>query len=171
MRSGCPICGDEPAYIDFSTYPYEVCSDCDKKAVNEDGQKARSDPKGDWGDNPVYVDGEKCWRRYRFGGWVTMKDMHDCESLEEFYQKHGVDMLKGDSLNEPLVVVLWAVSHAELVYLYGVRIPFIRVSVGELQYRIYTPPLYLLVVRRVKSVPDIQFVLRHLRNEWVQYAC
>jgi hypothetical protein len=53
MRSGCPICGDELIYIDLSTYPYEVCSDCDKKAVNEDGQKARSDPKGDWGESSL----------------------------------------------------------------------------------------------------------------------
>jgi hypothetical protein len=28
-----------------------------------------------------------------------MKDMHNCGSLEEFYQKHGVDMLNGDSIN------------------------------------------------------------------------
>jgi hypothetical protein len=24
------------------------------------------------------------------GGWVTMKDQHDCDSIEEFYEKHGL---------------------------------------------------------------------------------
>lgn len=98
MTSSCPICGDEPPYIDTSAYPYEICSDCDERAVNEDGEEPYHESPGDGGDNPVYVDGEKCWRRYRFGGWKTMKDMHDCDSLDEFYEKHGVDISKGGSL-------------------------------------------------------------------------
>lgn len=101
---GCPLCGQaEPD--DDSTYPNQVCDDCDARAVNEAGERPwHGWPPGeepdaaegvirmpsDRGENPVFIDGEKCWRRYRFGGWVTMKDDHDCDSLEEFYEQHGL---------------------------------------------------------------------------------
>lgn len=100
----CPICGGEGGGDD-STYPNLVCEECDERAVNADGEEPwHGWPPGeepeteegviamppDRGENPVFIDGQKCWRRYRFGGWVTMMDEHDCDSLEEFYEEHGV---------------------------------------------------------------------------------
>jgi hypothetical protein len=98
----CPICGGESGG-NHATYPNLVCDECDQQAVNENGDKPwhgwppGEEPESegetiqiplDQGENPVFINGEKCWRRYRFGGWVTMKDGHDCESLKEFYEAH-----------------------------------------------------------------------------------
>ena len=98
----CPFCG---VTVGQSTYPNLVCEECDERAVGKDGDETwdgwpdgevpESDDETvrlppDDGENPVFIDGEKCWRRYRFGGWVTMKDEHDCETLEEFYDAHSL---------------------------------------------------------------------------------
>lgn len=99
----CPICGGNVGGGD-QPYPNIVCDECDSRAVNADGddpwhgwppdEKPNSEEAGvrmppDRGENPVFIGGQKRWRRYRFGGWVTMKDDHDCTSLEEFYELHG----------------------------------------------------------------------------------
>jgi hypothetical protein len=35
------------------------------------------------------IDGIKCWRCYRYGGYVTMRDDHDCADIGQFYDKHN----------------------------------------------------------------------------------
>ena len=68
-------------------YEGQVCISCDKRAVNSDNKTPAHIPQFDDGDNPVFVDGIKCWRRNKFGGFVTMRDLHDCAALREFNRK------------------------------------------------------------------------------------
>ena len=75
--------------LDFSLrYPNLVCNDCEGKALNADGNSAVHLSWDDDGDNPVFIDGVKCWRRYKFGGYITMRDVHDFPTLTEFYRYH-----------------------------------------------------------------------------------
>ena len=112
----CAICGGMLESIAgelTKSYPNLVCWECDLRAVNTWGeepavgaayrekQKAKSDnPEevsvpSNSGENPVFIDGKKCWRRYSLGGHVTPVDEFDCESLIEFNEKHqaGVQLL------------------------------------------------------------------------------
>jgi hypothetical protein len=67
-------------------YPGLICRSCDDKALNKWDRPARHNSFADDGDNPIFIENVKCWRRYKFGGFVTMRDTYDCENIEDFYQ-------------------------------------------------------------------------------------
>ena len=91
MQPKCAICNGDLDNPDFArNYPGLVCRKCDARAVNADGAPPRHESMYDDGDNPVFIDGIKCWRRYKFGGYVIMRDYHDCTDMSEFYDKHDL---------------------------------------------------------------------------------
>ena len=87
----CPICRSSlgPDYDPEAagTYPGLVCRTCDRRAVDVSGAQPEHDGEFDGGSNPVFIDGKKCWRRYRFGGFVTMLDTADSPSFEAFFDR------------------------------------------------------------------------------------
>jgi len=103
----CSICGarlPDPEFV--LNYPNFVCDDCNSAAVNEEGDTPwhgwppgeEPDPESgvipmtpDHGENPVYINGIKCWRRYRFGGHIALRDTFGCATLGEFYDRHEND--------------------------------------------------------------------------------
>jgi hypothetical protein len=85
----CSICQNLLENPQFArNYPNFVCRSCDQRAVNRDGAPPRHESRLDDGDNPVFIDGIKCWRRYRFGVYITMRDSYDCTDITDFYDKH-----------------------------------------------------------------------------------
>ena len=91
-KAECNICSRDlspyPGEEFVFSYPNFVCGYCDSEAVTENGTAPRHFSMADSGDNPVFIRDIKCWRRYRFGGYVTMRDLHDCKSIEEFYARN-----------------------------------------------------------------------------------
>ena len=89
--SQCAICTGSLSELSemVETYPGLVCRGCDERAVNTSGERAEFVSEHDDGDNPVFISGQKCWRRYRFGGFVTMRDDWDCGSLGEFNKRQA----------------------------------------------------------------------------------
>lgn len=100
--SRCAVCGslhEDPAFA--SSYVTMVCGECEARAVNSWGNRPVHGPAdlveeddtlvirdwGDHGDNPVFIDGHKRWRRYKFGGFVTMRDLWDSPDISSFYDK------------------------------------------------------------------------------------
>jgi hypothetical protein len=79
---GCPICGARLPHPEYARrYPNLVCAECDGRAVTALGGQAQSD-------NPVFIDGRQCWRRYRFGSHLTMYDDLNCKTIAEFFERH-----------------------------------------------------------------------------------
>lgn len=89
MQLKCSICGEDIKDSNFAShYPNFVCRECETRAFNVNEELPHHDSGGDCGDNPVFIDGIKCWRRYRFGGYITMRDDFDCADILEFYERH-----------------------------------------------------------------------------------
>lgn len=101
--SRCAICGGSLGRLVRLAHRYRglVCRWCDQRAVDGDNipalhESAWLDPDTgvinlfDPSDpNPVFIDRVRCWRRYKFGGFVTMRDPGESSSIKEFYESVG----------------------------------------------------------------------------------
>lgn len=103
VHGECSICGGSLGRLArmADTYPGLVCRICDERAMDEHNIPALHE--SGWVDpdtgtlhlfdpsdpNPVFIDGIRCWRRYRFGGFVTMRDPGVSKTIMEFYENAG----------------------------------------------------------------------------------
>jgi len=90
MSASCLICG-VMLPEGLGDYRRAICERCDERSLSSADETPLTASAEDAGNNPVFVDGQKCWRPYCFGGWVTMRDPWSCESLEELYKRQGKD--------------------------------------------------------------------------------
>lgn len=69
----CCICKTLFPNQDFAKY-YQgiVCRDCETRSLNIDGKPPLFNSINDSGENPIFIDGIRCIRRYRFGGFISM---------------------------------------------------------------------------------------------------
>lgn len=86
--AGCSICGrpDDRGAAFRAQYPMAVCTACDLRGLNSEGRRPAHESNFDSGDNPVFIDGHQCWRRYRFGGYVTMRDPENATDVGTFFE-------------------------------------------------------------------------------------
>lgn len=90
----CAICREPFEEVDpefTKGYTNLVCVQCSDNAVFEDGSPVGEEEGRPSGPELVFIDGIKCWRRIRMGGYVIRRDEHDCDSLEEFQSNHRED--------------------------------------------------------------------------------
>jgi ADP-ribosyl-[dinitrogen reductase] hydrolase len=80
----CSICGAQ-ALNPGHSFPRRVCADCEARARNAAGEPAWRNYQWDEGDNPVFIDGIRCWRVFRFGDCFTMRDELGCDTEEAFH--------------------------------------------------------------------------------------
>ncbi|MFA9427084.1 sister chromatid cohesion protein PDS5 [Natronorubrum sp. A-ect3] len=94
----CSICR-QPLSTPTFDHPNVICETCATDIVpyqprNDDAGRQTKNGNGtrrtesELEPTPVSVCNMKCWRQFRFGELVTMRDAHDCETYSEFLQRH-----------------------------------------------------------------------------------
>jgi hypothetical protein len=78
-----------------TSYGSTLGDGCDTRAVSEPGVPARQ------GDNPDFIDGIRCFRRYKIGGWLSQRDTLGCDDYDEFYDTHYDDSGPIHTFNQP----------------------------------------------------------------------
>ena len=64
----CAICG----ILEYDYDPIflgQTCINCSKNAIDENGKPPWNDSFKDTGSNPIFINGVKCYRIYKFGGY------------------------------------------------------------------------------------------------------
>jgi|CZKY01.1.fsa_nt_gi hypothetical protein len=86
-NNGCAVCGEQVTGFlarFVAEYPHLVCRECKTRAVNSSGIRPPRSAQMD-SSVPVYIDGYKCWRQWRFSNFVMMRDFYDSNTRDEFY--------------------------------------------------------------------------------------